>query len=142
MNQGEASAGASVTRDYLSIDAMRDASDTLLTITRSVSILAPNATSTGSKTLTVPATTPLGRYVVLGCADDLNSVGESDNTNNCAASADFVVGSPNARPKADAGVDQDVVVGSLIQLDGFGSTDADDDTLFQVRTVCASGVSA
>jgi subtilase family serine protease len=92
LNQGQAAAGASTTRYYLSLDAIKDAGDTLLSATRSVGGLAPNATSPGSRSITVPAATPAGRYILLVCADDLGQVGESDNSNNCRASTDFMVG--------------------------------------------------
>src|SRR6185436_3855899 len=51
-NQGIVSAKASTTRYYLSVDAARDAGDFLLSGTRSVPLLAPSATSSGSRTVT------------------------------------------------------------------------------------------
>jgi subtilase family serine protease len=55
-----------------------------------VSALAPNATSTGTTTITVPATTPVGTYVLLACADDTSTNVESNESNNCTASAGSV----------------------------------------------------
>ncbi|MEQ1759432.1 MAG: CARDB domain-containing protein [Vicinamibacterales bacterium] len=87
LNQGLTTAGSSTTRYYFSLDATRSAGDVLLTGTRSVSSRSPSSSSAGSKTVTIPATTPFGVYYLLACADDLNTVVESDETNNCRASA-------------------------------------------------------
>jgi subtilase family serine protease len=85
-NQGLVPAGASTTRYYLSTDQVKAAGDRLLTGTRSVAALAPAGTSTGTVTVTVPPNTVVGLYYLLACADDMNSVIETDETNNCAAS--------------------------------------------------------
>ena len=61
-----------------------------MTGTRSVVSLAPGATSSGSKTVTVPLATPLTTYYLLACADDLVKVAESSEGNNCRASATTV----------------------------------------------------
>ena len=46
--------------------------------------------------MTVPATTAPGSYYVIACADDRRTVSESDETNNCGASASaFLVGWPD-----------------------------------------------
>jgi subtilase family serine protease len=42
-------------------------------------------------TVTIPSTTPLGTYRVLACADDLAAVAESNEANNCLASAGTVL---------------------------------------------------
>ena len=42
------------------------------------------ATSTGSRTITVPTTTPVGSYRLLACADDTLKIDESDEANNTA----------------------------------------------------------
>ena len=78
---------ASKTRYYLSLNGERDASDRLLTGTRSVPALTAGKASTGSVTVTVPASMPAGTYRILACADDLGTMVESDETNNCAASS-------------------------------------------------------
>jgi subtilase family serine protease len=90
-NAGAVSAGASTVRYYLSLDAVKGAGDLLLSGYRSVPVLAAGAVSSGPRTVTVPATAPLGTYRVLACADDLLAVKESDETNNCAASASSVL---------------------------------------------------
>ena len=49
--------------------------------------LLPAPPSRGAATLTIPSTTPLNTYFVLACADATNTVVETDEANNCAASA-------------------------------------------------------
>jgi hypothetical protein len=96
LDQSAIGAAATTTRYYLSIDAVKDAGDLLLTGTRSVPILATGASSQGSKQVTVPSTTPFATYRLLACADDLTKVGETDETNNClAASNSVIVGLPD-----------------------------------------------
>src|SRR5205823_3817583 len=57
---------------------------------RSVSSLAAGQTSSGNATLTIPSAAPLGVYYLLACADDLNAVAETSETNNCIASTSTV----------------------------------------------------
>ncbi|HEU5182291.1 MAG TPA: M36 family metallopeptidase [Candidatus Polarisedimenticolia bacterium] len=85
-NAGLSPAPASTTRYYLSTDAQRDANDFLLTGSRSVGALATGASQQGSVAVTVPAATPAGTYRLLACADDLQVVFETSETNNCVAS--------------------------------------------------------
>src|SRR5262249_53866437 len=95
-NVGAATAGGSTTRYYLSLDTVKNAGDVLLTGTRGVGTLAGGATSTGTVTVLIPATTPLATYFLLACAHDLAHVTESDETNNCVASTATVqVGRPD-----------------------------------------------
>jgi hypothetical protein len=95
-NRGALPSAGSITRFYLSLDRARNAGDRILTGTRSVGVLAPNATSTGTTTLTIPTATPVGTYVLLACADDTSTNVESNESNNCAASAGMVsVGGPD-----------------------------------------------
>ena len=81
-NFGSAS-GPSTTRYYLSLDVTKNAGDTLLTGSRSVPALATFVTNSGTVTVTIPSTTPLNTYFLLACADDLNTVAESNESNNC-----------------------------------------------------------
>ena len=90
-NAGTATAGASTSRYYLSSDTTKDSGDVLLTGTRAVAILAPLATSSGSKSVTIPLTTAPATYHVLACADDLLKVKEPNEANNCAASAGTIL---------------------------------------------------
>ena len=88
VNQGDASAGASTTRYYLSSDSQKGAGDLLLSGARTVPSLAAGASSTGTvPSVVVPAATPLGGYHVLACADDAGTVIEANESNNCLASA-------------------------------------------------------
>jgi subtilase family serine protease len=90
VNQGTVSATASSTRYYLSTDTSRDSSDILLIGARSVAALAPEATSTASRSVSVPGTTPSGAYHLLACADDTSKIVELDESNNCASSTGTV----------------------------------------------------
>jgi subtilase family serine protease len=74
-------------RYYLSTDQARNGGDILLGGTRSVSSLSAGQTSNGNFSVTVPSATPSGPYFVMSCADDLNTVSETNETNNCLASA-------------------------------------------------------
>jgi len=95
-NASAVAATASTTRYYLSADGVKSADDAQITSSRYVGSLAAGAASTGSRTITVPASTVDGAYRVLACADDTMSVDESDESNNCAASAgSVVVGAPD-----------------------------------------------
>jgi hypothetical protein len=85
-NQGNASAPASITRYYLSLDTSRGSGDVLLTGSRSVLALGVNGTNSGNVTVTIPSNTPSGSYYLLACADDTQVVAEGNETNNCKAS--------------------------------------------------------
>jgi subtilase family serine protease len=89
-NAGTVSAGASVVRYYLSPDAVKDAGDVLLTGYRIVPVLAAGAVSSGAAVVRVPAATVPGMYCVLSCADGGSIVKESNEANNCTASATMV----------------------------------------------------
>jgi hypothetical protein len=78
-----ATARASTTRYYLSNGAVK----IRLTGWRTVPILAAGAASTGAVSVTVATTTAPGTYSVIACADDARAIVESDDTNNCRASA-------------------------------------------------------
>jgi subtilase family serine protease len=90
-NAGTLTAPSSKTRFYASFDAVRGPGDLLLLGTIGVSSLAPGATKTSSVTITVPAGTPPGTYHLLACVDDIGGTAESDEGNNCRASAGRVV---------------------------------------------------
>ena len=78
---------ATVTNQGTAGAALKDASDVLLSGTRTVTALAPRQSYTGSRTVTVPSTTSPGTYPLLACADDLAVVTELDETNNCTPAA-------------------------------------------------------
>ena len=88
-NLGLGAAAASTTRYYLSTDQTRSGDDVLLAGSRSVSTLAAGGTSPGTASVTVPAGTS-GTFFLLACADDTSAVAESNESNNCAASATTV----------------------------------------------------
>ena len=84
-NRGGGDAGPSVVRFYVSTNLTLDAGDIPLAATRSVSSLAPGATSAGSSTITIPAGTVPGSYYLLAKADADGTVDETVETNNTAA---------------------------------------------------------
>ena len=45
-------------------------------------------------TVVIPTSTPLGTFFLLACADDTNQVVETNNANNCTASATTVTITP------------------------------------------------
>jgi hypothetical protein len=85
-NQGNASAGATVTRYYFSSTPGKTAASVLLTGSRAVPGLAAGASSTGTVTVTLP-NMPAGTYFLVACANDTGTVLESNSANNCKASA-------------------------------------------------------
>ncbi len=93
-NQGLLPAAASTMRYYLSTDTQKDAGDRLLSPTRSVPALAAGATSMGPTAppiaVAIPNNVALGSYYLLACADDTTAVAETNETNNCLASASTV----------------------------------------------------
>jgi len=87
MNLGGSTAGASTTKYFLSIDALKSGGDRALTGSRSVPALAAGTTSTGTTSIRVPANTPAGTYFLIACADQTNVVPESSDQNNCRAAS-------------------------------------------------------
>jgi subtilisin family serine protease/uncharacterized membrane protein len=85
-NQGGGSASASSLRFFWSNDSNLDAGDTLLT-SQDVSALGPNVSVSGETTLTIPSGLGLGTYYVIGEADGLKVVAETQEGNNAAARA-------------------------------------------------------
>ena len=85
-NQGDAPAGKSVTRYYLSTSRTKGSGAKLLAGSRSIPLLAPAATSSGTVDVTIPAGTAPAKYYLLACADAGNKVIEAVETNNCSAS--------------------------------------------------------
>jgi subtilase family serine protease len=73
-------AAASTLAFYLSPDSTFD--PVRLAETRAIGTLAKDAVSTGPTTLTIPAATAPGSYVLIAAADDLGVVGESNEANN------------------------------------------------------------
>ena len=78
---GTGPAPASITRFYLSRDAVLDASDVLLG-SRNVAALQPGESSAGSTSLPIPASTGAGAWWILAKADGGDSIAETVETNN------------------------------------------------------------
>jgi hypothetical protein len=94
----------SLTRFYLSTDAALGPSDVALSGAIAVKPLKKHHPSqTSSAALTLAAAPAAGAYRLLACADDTKRVDESDETNNCRASAGTVsFGSqPDPEPEPD-----------------------------------------
>ncbi len=107
-NQGGGASGASTTRFYLSTNASFDVSDTLLDGARSVGPLASGASSTGSTSVTIPASLAVGTYYLFAKADADNAVAETSETNNTMLRAtqsgpDLVVSALTAPSAGSAG---------------------------------------
>lgn len=89
-NRGDAPAPPSTTRYLLSADPIRGPGDRLLTGARAVPALGAGESSTGTRTVTVPANVATGRYYLVACADDTSVAGDYDRANNCRTSAGTV----------------------------------------------------
>lgn len=84
-NASSVTSSSATTRYFLSADALKSADDVQLSSSRYVASLAGGASSTGSRTVTIPSSIQQGAYRVIACADDTQNVDESDESNNCAA---------------------------------------------------------
>jgi subtilisin family serine protease len=87
VNRGAGNTVSSTTRHYLSSTVSSTPAGVLLSGSRAVPALAAGSSSTGTATLTVSPYVPAGSYYVLACADANNYVAESNENNNCTASA-------------------------------------------------------
>jgi hypothetical protein len=95
LNQGNGDAGSFTNRYYLSTNTSKGSGDPLLSGSRAVAGLAAQISSTGTVSVTVPATVATGvAYFLLACADDLAEIVEGSNSNNCRASATKVTITP------------------------------------------------
>jgi len=86
-NQGNAAAGASTTRYYLSLDTIKGLGDPQLAGARAVPALPVGTAAGDTVAVTIPVSTAPGTYYLIACADDLGVVTESNETNNCLSSA-------------------------------------------------------
>jgi hypothetical protein len=93
-NQGTATAAASTTRYYLSLDGLRDRTDRAMSGSRAVGALAPGAPSTGTVNVVIPSTLTPGNYFLIACADDARRVIETGGDNNCRTSTTSVSVTP------------------------------------------------
>ena len=116
-NQGAAGAAASLTRFYLSLDKLRSGSDPLLKGARAVPALAGAASSAGTTSLSISASTPAGVYYVLACADDQFAVAEGNEGNNCTASqTTLTVTAPDLIPSAVSAAPSSLKVGGSLSV--------------------------
>jgi len=125
-NQGSGSAAASITRYFLSIDTMLDASDAPLG-ERSVPALSAGASDTASTALTLPATAATGAWYVIARADANNNVPETSEVNNLSSralqiGADLVVSAWSAPSSAGAG--ESITVTDTTRNQGGGAAPA------------------
>ncbi|MBI4597760.1 MAG: cellulase family glycosylhydrolase [Candidatus Omnitrophica bacterium] len=82
-NQGAVASTSLKVVFHLSTDASYGGSDDMaFTATRALSTLGIGATSAVNTSVTVPATTPLGAYVICAMADGEQAVVETDESNN------------------------------------------------------------
>lgn len=86
VNRGTATARASQTAFYLSIDGRKDAKDIKLDGMRRVRSLKAGKNSGGKTTVTVPSNLS-GLFEVIACADGGRKVKESREGNNCKTAA-------------------------------------------------------
>lgn len=89
-NQGQGPAGSSKVRFYLSDDTVKSSNDKVLTPDIQVGAIDPGEDASGPAgglTLDIPASTPVGTYHLIACADALGQVAEQVETNNCLATA-------------------------------------------------------
>jgi formylglycine-generating enzyme len=81
-NIGDAAAGRSSTRFYLSKDAVKGAGDVRLTGSLEVPALGRGRATTATTALKVPTTLATGTYFLVAAADDRKQVSESREWNN------------------------------------------------------------
>ncbi|HEX7794997.1 MAG TPA: CARDB domain-containing protein, partial [Vicinamibacterales bacterium] len=81
-NSGGGPAAASVVRFYLSANNVLDSGDTLLNGSRNVGPLDAGASSTGSTTVTIPASIAPGTWYIIAKADADGTVAETAEFNN------------------------------------------------------------
>lgn len=132
INQGTGESGASATRYYLSRDTLKDSGDILLTGNRSVPSLAAGATSSGYAVVIIPVTTTPDSYYILACADDANTVAESNENNNCrdSGSTQQITGPPDlielsvSAPPANAAPGTTFTVTDTVKNQGSGNSGA------------------
>jgi subtilisin family serine protease/uncharacterized membrane protein len=126
-NQGAGGAGASVTRFYLSVNLQLDATDVLLSGSRSVPALSSGGSSFGTTSVTIPATTGTGQYYVIAKADADGTETETQEGNNTrygtlAVGPDLVISSSSLPYSIAAG--SSVTVNSTVMNQGAGPAGA------------------
>jgi subtilase family serine protease len=107
-NQGGGTSAPTITRYYLSTNTTLSADDVLLGGGREVPGLIAGATSTGSTTVSLPASAASGVAYIIAKADGDNGVGETSETNNTASRSvsigpDLIVSASSAPGSVAAG---------------------------------------
>jgi subtilase family serine protease len=125
-NQGSGAAVASITRFFLSTNALLDAADLVLE-SRAVEPLAVGAASTGTTAVALPSWLVAGSYFVFAKADAQNQIVELNEANNTRPATvkigpDLVVSALTAPLRAAPGVT--LTIGDTIRNDGLGSAGA------------------
>lgn len=145
-NVGSANAGGSTTRYFFSTDPARGPDDMFVracaegdpTPGRNVQVVAPGGSNTGTRTVPLCVRDAMGlhvvapgTYYVIACADELKTVGESNETNNCGVSAgtftvtdagpDLVV-TAVGNPPATANINQSFSVTETVRNSSTSST--------------------
>ena len=80
---GDSTSTSWTDRIYLSADAIPDSSDIVLGTATHTGGLTASANYNDTRSVTIPADTPLAGYNVLLCTDDPDTMFESDENNNC-----------------------------------------------------------
>lgn len=88
-NQGDAASPTSQVRLYLSADGVRDDGDILVGATP-LPALPVGGSATATVTAVVPPDAPPGAFHVVACANDPETLAETDVPNDCAASSGTV----------------------------------------------------
>jgi hypothetical protein len=86
MNQGTADAEQFTIGYYLSEDNVKSENDIYIEGNRNISELGMGILLNKTLRVRIPSDTPSGWYYLIACADNMNEVLESDETNNCKAS--------------------------------------------------------
>lgn len=110
-NAGRAAARSTTVRLVLSRDR-RPGADRALTPARSVPLLRPARASRKTARVTVPASTPVGTWYVLACADPGRRVRETRENNNCRASRAVRV---TVVPTSESLIDADLATGRITE---------------------------
>jgi subtilase family serine protease len=122
LNRSPATAGPSTVKFYFSTDAILDASDALIG-SRSVPSLSPDATSSGSTTVTMPANLTGGTQYIIAKADADDVVAEIHEDNNIRPRSVLI--GPDLIVSLDlAGSSASVASGGTITVTDFTKNDS------------------
>ena len=91
VNQGGGTVGPTTTRFYWSANSLLDAGDTPIG-NRTVAALGAGLTSSGSTTVTIPASAPAGTSYIIAEADADDAVAETSEANNTVARSILIGG--------------------------------------------------